>query len=62
MKEAKDKARRAIFSNPSKHISAFSTALAEVKGYDSDKEEEVIFEELANRIKGKIKELPLVIS
>jgi hypothetical protein len=62
MKEAKDKARRTILSNPSKHISAFSTALAEVMDYDSDKEENLILEELTNRVKGKIRELPLAVS
>jgi hypothetical protein len=62
IKEAKKKARRAIMSNPSKHISAFSTVLPEVMGYDSNKEEEIILEELVGRVKGKIKELPLVVS
>jgi len=61
IKEAKDKARRAIVSNPQRHIAAFSTVLADVKDYDSDKDEKAIMDGLAELVKGKIRQLPLVI-
>lgn len=62
MERAKRKASQTILSKPSKHISAFSTTLAEVKDYESSCEEEKVLDKLADRVRGKIKELPLVIS
>jgi len=62
IKEVKDKVRRTILSNSKKHIAAFSTVLTEVKGYDSDKDEEVIMDGLMELVKGKIRQLPLVIA